>query len=143
MYFFHLNIPSAFYFVSLHHKCYHTDGYEYSCNRISIRLSTAWGLPNFKYPVKVTLKVPSIATDFFDCIHEWLTGTSDYCERNVFSWDKNTFFKAYKKKEKKHRSQIFGRNVLGSVGASASFKVMAFLPPPAPNQTSVSRGLTA
>lgn len=59
-----------------------------------MKMSRLWSLPNFKYPVKVTLKVPNIATDFFDCIHKWLPGASDYHERNVFSLDKNTFFKA-------------------------------------------------
>lgn len=50
--------------------------------------------------MKVTLKVPNIAADFFDCIHEWLTGASDYHERNVFSLDKKYFLKSLAEKRK-------------------------------------------
>lgn len=119
-----------FCFESLHCKC-HKDGCEYSCNRVSMKLSTLWSLPDFKYPVKVSLKVPSIAIDFFFyCIHEWLSGPSDYHERNVFSLDKNTFFKADQKT--KTTSPVFGRNVPASMRASADFTAVAFLTIPLP-----------
>lgn len=78
-------------------------------------------MPNSKYPVKGALKVFSTATDFVESIHEWVTGASDYHERNVFSLDKHIIFEIYQKKRRNPSPQILGRHVTASVRASSSF----------------------